>query len=134
MFSSITNIFLHTVIRRETKEKISLITGASSRQKWENFLIIVKFSLFQTGLIFSQALYIYISSIYSIMMFVCLRPISSGTAGTIWLIFLLAPSRSRGGFWSKKILIRDPVFPEIRKNPDIVGGVEIELWYIPQLL
>ena len=33
-------------------------------------------------------------------------------------LFLLAPSWSRDGFRPKKIRIRDPVFPEIRKNPD----------------
>ena len=32
--------------------------------------------------------------------------------------FLLAPSWSRDGFRLKKFRIRDPVFPEIRKNPD----------------
>ena len=48
---------------------------------------------------------------------VCLRPISSGTAGPIWLnFFLLAPSWSRDGFRPKKFRIRDPVFPKIRKN------------------
>ena len=52
-------------------------------------------------------------------MYVCLWPISSGTAGPIWLnFFLLAPSWSRDGFRPKKFRIRDPVFPEIRKNPD----------------
>ena len=52
-------------------------------------------------------------------LFVCLRPISSGTAGPIWLyFFLLAPSWSRDGFRPKKFRIRDPDFPEIRKNPD----------------
>ena len=50
---------------------------------------------------------------------VCSRPISSRTAGPIWLnFFLLAPSWSRDGFRPKKFRIRDPVFPEIRKNPD----------------
>ena len=63
------------------------------------------------------------SLLYSNKMFVCasvcLRPISSGTAGPIWLnFFLLAPSWSRDGFRPKKIRIRDPVLPEIRKNPD----------------
>ena len=39
-------------------------------------------------------------------------------AGPIWLnLFLLAPSWSRGGFRLKNFRIRDPVFPEIRKNP-----------------
>ena len=52
-------------------------------------------------------------------LFVCSRPISSGTAGPIWLnFFLLAPSWSRDGFRPKKFRIRDPDFPEIRKNPD----------------
>ena len=50
---------------------------------------------------------------------VCLLPISSGTAGPIWLnFFLLVPSWSRDGFRPKKIRIRDPDFLEIRKNPD----------------
>ena len=50
---------------------------------------------------------------------VCLFPISSRTAGPIWLhFFLLAPSWSRKGFRPKKFRIRDPVFPEIRKKPD----------------
>ena len=54
-----------------------------------------------------------------VCLFVCSRPISSGTAGPIWLnFFLLAPSWSRDGFRPKKFRIRDPVFPEIRKNPD----------------
>ena len=35
-------------------------------------------------------------------------------------------------FGQKKCWIRDPVFPEIWRNLDIVEGVEIELWYIPQ--
>ena len=49
---------------------------------------------------------------------VCLLPISSGTAGPIWLnFFLLAPSWSGDGFRPKKFRIRDPDFPEIRKNP-----------------
>ena len=49
--------------------------------------------------------------------FVCLWPISSGTAGPIWLnFFLLAPSWSRDGFRPKKFRIQDPVFPKIRKN------------------
>ena len=49
---------------------------------------------------------------------VCLLPISSGTAGPIWLnFFLLAPSWSRDGFRPKKFRIRDPDFPEIRKTP-----------------
>ena len=53
-----------------------------------------------------------------VCLFVCLLPISSGTAGPIWLnFFLLAPSWSRDGFRPKKIRIRDPDFPEIRKNP-----------------
>ena len=52
-------------------------------------------------------------------LFVCLLPISSGTAGPIWLnFFLLAPSWSGDGFRPKKFRIRDPDFPEIRKNPD----------------
>ena len=56
------------------------------------------------------------SLIYSNTMFACLLPISSGTAGPIWLnFFLLAPSWSRDGFRPKKIRIQDP---EIRKNPD----------------
>ena len=33
-------------------------------------------------------------------------------------LFLLAPSWSRDGFRPKKFRIRDPVYPEIRKNPD----------------
>ena len=38
--------------------------------------------------------------------------------GPIWLnLFLLAPSWSQDGFRSKKFRIRDPDFPEIRKNP-----------------
>ena len=52
-------------------------------------------------------------------MLACLRPISSGTAGPIWLnFFLLALSWSRDGFRLKKFRIRHPVSPEIRKNPD----------------
>ena len=63
-----------------------------------------------------------ISLLYSNTMFACLfvcsRPISSGTAGPIWLnFFLLAPSWPRDGFRPKKFRIRDPVFPKIRKNP-----------------
>ena len=46
-------------------------------------------------------------------------------------LFLLAPSESGGGFWPKKFLIRDPVFPE---KPDHLEGVEIEFWCINQLL
>ena len=58
------------------------------------------------------------SLLYSSMMFSCLRIISSGTAGPIWLnFFLLAPSWSRDGFRPKKFRIRDPVFPEIQKKP-----------------
>ena len=62
------------------------------------------------------------SLLYSNTMFVCmcvcLRPISSRTAGPIWLnFFLLASSWSHDGFRPKKFRIRDPVFPEIRKNP-----------------
>ena len=54
-----------------------------------------------------------------VCVYVCLRPISSGTAGPIWLkFFLLAPSWANLGFRPKKFRIRDPVFPEIRKNPD----------------
>ena len=63
--------------------------------------------------------YIQVSLLYSSTMCVCLWPISSGTAGPIWLnFFLLAPSWSREGFRPKKFRIRDPVFPEIRKKPD----------------
>ena len=44
---------------------------------------------------------------------VCLWPISSGKAGSIWLIlFLLAPSWSEGGFRPKKFRIRSPVCTE----------------------
>ena len=47
---------------------------------------------------------------------VCLH--HSGTAGPIWLnLFLLAPYWSGDGFRLKNFRIRDPVFPEIRKNP-----------------
>ena len=47
---------------------------------------------------------------------VCLH--NSGTAGPIWLnLFLLAPYWSGDGFRLKNFRIRDPVFPEIRKNP-----------------
>ena len=50
-------------------------------------------------------MYIHKNTLYSNMMFVCLRAISSGTAWPILLnFFLLAPSRSGGGFWPKKIL------------------------------
>ena len=73
--------------------------------------------------VFTQRLYRdYSSSLfYSNTMFaymcVCLRPISSGMAGPIWLnFFLLAPSWSRDGFRPKKFRIRDPDFPKIRKN------------------
>ena len=53
-----------------------------------------------------------------VCVFVCVRLNNSGTAGPIWLnFFLLAPSWSRGGFRLKNFRIRDPVFPEIRKNP-----------------
>ena len=49
-------------------------------------------------------------------MCVCLH--HSGTAGPIWLnLFLLAPYWSGDGFRLKNFRIRDPVFPEIRKNP-----------------
>ena len=55
----------------------------------------------------------------SVCMYVCNFPHNSGTVGPIWPnFFLLAPSWSRGGFRPKKFRIRDPVFPEIRKNPD----------------
>ena len=54
---------------------------------------------------------------------VCLLPISSGTAGPIWLyFFLLAPSWSWDGFRPKKFRIRDPDFPEIRKNKSDPGS------------
>ena len=50
---------------------------------------------------------------------ICVSLNNSGTAGPIWLNFsLLAPSWSRDGFRPKKFRIRDPNFPEIRKNPD----------------
>ena len=50
-------------------------------------------------------------------MFAYLWPISSGTAGPIWLnFFLSAPSWSWDGFRPKKFRTRDPVFPKIRKN------------------
>ena len=53
-----------------------------------------------------------------VCMYVCVSLNNSGTAGPIWLnFFLLAPSWSRDGFRPKKFRIRDPVFPEIRKNP-----------------
>ena len=52
-----------------------------------------------------------------VCMYVCVSLHNSGTAEPIWLnFFLLAPSWSRGGFRPKKFRIRDPVFPEIRKN------------------
>ena len=63
---------------------------------------------------------------------VCLRPISSRTAGPIWLnFFLLAPSWSRDGFRPKKFRIRDPFF---RIKPDHLEGVVIELRCMNQLL
>ena len=63
---------------------------------------------------------IFISLLYSNTMFacvfVCMLPISSGTAGPIWLnFFLLALSWSRDGFRPQKFRIRDPDYPE---NPD----------------
>ena len=50
-----------------------------------------------------------LSLLYSNTMFACLRPISSRTAGLIWLnFFLLAPAWSRDGFRPKKFRIPDP--------------------------
>ena len=50
-------------------------------------------------------------------MYVCLQPISSITAGLIWLNFFCQhPSWSQGGFRPKKFWIWDPVFQEIQKN------------------
>ena len=40
-------------------------------------------------------------------------------------LFLLAPSWSRDGFRPKKFRIRDPVFPEIRKNPNFENFEDI---------
>ena len=82
---------------------------------YQNIMLVVLF------IYICKYVYIYIlliiSLLYSNMMFVCLRTISSGTAGPIWLnFFLLAPSWSRVGFRPKKFWIRDPVFPEIRKT------------------
>ena len=55
----------------------------------------------------------------SVCLYVCVCLHHSGTAGPIWLnLFLLAPYWSGDGFRLKKFRIRDPVFPEIRKNPD----------------
>ena len=54
----------------------------------------------------------------SVCMYVCVCLHHSGTAGPIWLnLFLLAPYWSGDGFRLKNFRIRDPVFPEIRKNP-----------------
>ena len=54
-----------------------------------------------------------------VCMSVCVCLHHSGTAGPIWLnLFLLAPYWSGDGFRLKNFRIRDPVFPEIRKNPD----------------
>ena len=48
---------------------------------------------------------------------VCVSFNNSGTAGPIWPnFFLLAPYWSGDGFRLKNFRIRDPVFPEIRKN------------------
>ena len=61
------------------------------------------------------------------------RPISSGTAGPIWLnLFLLAPSWSRDGFRPKKFRIQDPD-PGGTKS-DHLEGVKIELWCMNQNL
>ena len=52
-----------------------------------------------------------------VCMSVCVCLHHSGTAGPIWLnLFLLAPYWSGDGFRLKNFRIRDPVFPEIRKN------------------
>ena len=64
-------------------------------------------------------IYMYILLLYSNTMRVCLRPISFGTAGPIWLkSFLFAPSWSGGGFWPKTFWIQDSFFAGIRKTPD----------------
>ena len=70
---------------------------------------------------FKRSLKLEESLSYSITMFVCvyvcMLPISSETAGLIWLnFFLLAHAWSQGGFRLKKLRIRDPLFPEIRKK------------------
>ena len=55
----------------------------------------------------------------SVCMCVCVSLNNSKTAGPIWLnLFLLAPYWSGDGFRLKNFRIQDPVFPEIRKNPD----------------
>ena len=57
-------------------------------------------------------IFIYLYYIATRCLRVCLRTISSETAGPIWLnFFLLAPSWSRDGFRPKIFRIRDPIFP-----------------------
>ena len=43
---------------------------------------------------------------------------------------MLAPSWSGGGFWPKKFWIQDPVFPEIRKNPDFRVLFDQFIWNV----
>ena len=71
----------------------------------------------------------------SVCVCVCVRLNNSGTTGPIWLnFFLLAPSWSQGGFRPKKFRIRDPVFPEIRKNPDFRVSFDQFGWHFQVIL
>ena len=71
----------------------------------------------------SVHIFIYLSYIATRCLFVCVYVcmLAAYLLRNGWTdlakLFLLAPSRSRDGFRSKKFRIRDPDFPEIRKNP-----------------
>ena len=92
-----------------------------TRNNWENIMLKVNLC------------YIYLYYIATRSLCVCLRSISSRTAGPIWLNFiLLAPSWSREGFRPKKFRIRDP--DPGGTKPYHLEGVEIELWCMTQLL
>ena len=71
--------------------------------------------------------YIYIYILYSNTMFACMCVCGMHSWTDLAIFFSIASSWSAGGFRPKSFGIRDPVFPEIRKNLDIVEGVEIEL-------
>ena len=74
----------------------------------------------------SLCVYTYLYYIATRCLSVCLWPISSRTAGPIWLnFFLLALSWSREGFRPKIFRIRDP--DPGGTKPDHLEGVEIEL-------